>query len=63
VTDEPLMSSHQPILAVPRLLPARRVDLLVDYPDHRSLLRLLRAVVLDPEVAIAATLTMGGAIG
>jgi hypothetical protein len=61
--DESPMSSHQPILAVSRLLPARRVDLLVDYPGHRSLLRLLRAVVLGHEAAIAVALAMGDAIG
>jgi hypothetical protein len=56
------MSSHQPILSVPRLLPARGTALLVDYSAHRTLPRLLRAVVLH-EAAIAVASTMGGANG
>jgi hypothetical protein len=57
------MSSHQRILAVPHLLPARRVDLLVESPDHRSPPRLLRAVLVDHAAAIAVASTIGGANG
>jgi hypothetical protein len=45
------------------LLPARCIAFLVDYPAHRSPPRLLSAVVVDQEVALAVALTMGGAIG